>query len=471
MKRLIIASIIALCAYSSMAQYPEYIRWDTNSTVLYPTNFLEFLDERYASSTSTNGESGTPSTNEQGIVTTPGEVTLRVYYGNDQRWCGADGTLYVYAWDNWQMQGYPVYESTYAISGGVDGLQNFEDQSITVTEGMVSQTWWYAFADMDEDGALNCMFTNYSGTTAYFPDGFTGVGTKQGSVIKTHTKLEPAALGEFAPLILDSVEDEGYVVFALVDRKGATPRFGWHNPVGWHESVWKLIDIDEGQTELTIGPIQHRSFVCEQDYINSNIVNYVWYYGATPQHESVGGLVDYRYKAAAYNGFLYISNSTTYATWRQQAFSDTTETEGTAFGSSWDYEVMITTDYGVLDGYDLDMTPVATHPINGATVAVQEVELIWTNSTPMFSAVSIEINEGFTNGVSVYDVDTYLENHHPDGTVRHLARALSDANFVMTTGSNYFWRVRPILGADKSPPYAWTNRVWSEWAEFEYEAP
>jgi len=456
MKRLLLTMITLLCAWSALAQYPDYIRWDTNTSVFYPTNFISYLDDRYASGTSTNG-SGTPSTNDQGIVTTPGEITLRFLYSSDGKWAGRAGTIYVYAWDRWQMDNYPVYEETFTITAGADALQNYSDVSVDITEGMISQTWWYAWADMNADGYYNGIDADGGLNSWYDP-----------------SQDEPGALAEYAPLEMDSVTNAEYITFAMVDRKAATPRMGFPLADDWQYSFIQMIDMDDGGELRWTCWASHREFICEPDYMNTNSFNDPYSSSGLVQAASIGGM-------ALTNGvedeFYYIGNGSA-GNWKWQVSSNELYAPGVVhhsaqfsipnYAAGQDPRNSKVVTYGT----DIYQAPYITSPAFGSTVDVDELEIIWTNGTVMLSAVLVQIADEFTNSPYVYDYAGYMENHHPDGTVRHrIIPSYLSTNSVFTDGSNYVVRVKPVVGVDNPGTWAWSNAVGSGWYQFKYEVP
>jgi hypothetical protein len=125
-------------------------------------------------------------------------------------------------------------------------------------------------------------------------------------------------------------------------------------------------------------------------------------------------------------------------------------------------------NYGAALGTDSPVSandanpPTAYYPASGQTVATDNVEFQFTDAWHEYSAMALQVNYAATNGTRVYTYTGYMENeHHDDGTTRHLARAWDPG-----VGSTYWWRVKCVWGVTNSATYKPT--AWSSWASFVY---
>jgi len=154
-------------------------------------------------------------------------------------WHGVSGTLYCYMWNNREMYGYPQFTTNWVISGNLPATTT---KTITNTTDFLGNTYWYAWFDVDGDGAFNNIASSSS----------------SGGLL-----LEPGALGEFMPLYYTNYTDTATLTFVLVDMKGQTYRYGWATP----PSPIMTGYITESGVNRLVSSLFHRNFVCEQDYM------------------------------------------------------------------------------------------------------------------------------------------------------------------------------------------------------------
>jgi len=430
MRKLLII-LVALVAVPALAAWTT-VRFDTNTLAVEPPSFPvssgawssnaavsdldmnsynidncvtgEFTALTLNGVTITNWSTPTP------LPPTPGQgtVTHEFEYGGLGLW--ATGTVYVYAWDNADMFGLPIWSTNFYTAN----LANDPSYSFFTPSTLVGSTYWYAYMDVDNDATFN-LYTNGSSSG--------GLG------------LEPGCMAEHNPQIIASISNSLTVKFVMVDQKGMTWRFGWQ-PTG--NDPRKRIVIDTlsptaeawryGQAGVLnnnwIGQ-SHRRFWCEVDFLENHKTG-----GAAATCQSAGYTWDSN-KNVNLEQFYYPATDGTYV-----------EMNAPSKG------------YFVVTGGG---TAYPVTPTNGATVSSQTVELGWTNAYQRFTGLNVQIFQGDTNPVGslVYYYSGYQENEHANGRTHHLVRPETGGPTFLST-SNYYWRVRSVFGVTNTAPRAWS---------------
>lgn len=334
-----------------------------------------------------------------------GTLTLAFQYRDSGVAAGKAVTLHVTAWDNAHLNGYGIWSQSYSINGT---LQMDPQYTVANHPRFVGRTWWHAWVDVDGDGIWN------HGSNA---------------VPVASEMREPGCLGEHNPQIISAVASNHTIKFILVDRKGATPRFGWPETTRriYEVQVYKL-----GPDILIMenGMITNRRFVCEADWSRWPQVAGNPLYGGVV-HSNFYGL-QYRFSSLTYpyDG----SRKATYWT-------------------GWNGSIM---NDSISGG-----APVNVYPANGATVTSSTIEFAWTNSSTMWAGLRFGVHR-LPDEVVVYLGKTYIENEHKDGLTRFLMRPETGGP-ILEPGSNYQWRVRVTPGGysagslDQSYTSLWTT--------------
>jgi hypothetical protein len=331
-------------------------------------------------------------------------LTLKIYC--DPNMAYGAGVLHVYCWRNANLTGFTAWKT--AVTN-VDIRRNtYYEMTLTNSSVFAGSTWWYAWFDADGDG-----FLNYNG----------GLGGDWDDV-----GVEPAAMAEHMPLVMNTTTEAGTVAFWMVLEKGATPRF--------------IKSVDESPNGAnfqydaairdSVGTIRHmstsygRKAILEPDYLRDTL--------------STGSKGGWAWNLA-YDGATI-----------QTLFQSTT----------WR-----TCDYGIgASGSPANANnanaPTAYYPSGGATVAVDAVEFKLTDAWTDYSSLALQCRYGATNGTLHYTYNGYMENEHwDDGTVRHKA-----PTGTFDSGSSYWWRARCVFAVTNSTTYKPT--AWSSWASFTY---
>ena len=315
-------------------------------------------------------------------------ITMTFHYDPDEPY--SSGIVHVLAYNNPNMHNTPLMNESYAVTDlRVAPSFTFANTS---WYSAITQIWLYAWMDVDANELFNLKVAG---------DDYADI------VTSNYPALEPAAVAEFAPLVLDEENDSHDVDFWMVSDKGGYVRFiidpndmGPHIMFARNMSVGGAPTIWRSTNAFLIGSIEGNHL--EASYLD------------------VGG--DY------YGGVIITNEHNATLT----------------YCDNNDDLVMLT--YGSGHEFSLNEAPVTaesqsvpTYPVGGATVDVGYVTFAFTNAwnyPGLYLAVGTNAAMG---GTLAYEYKGYLENKHWDtGTTYHRA------NLSALAPGTYYWFTRTM---------------------------